>query len=80
MDKGSLHDVLRKEKEFKIKTLLDYSYQAAQGLMYLHNRGIIHGDFAARNLLLDTAPVQKALFNPTAGTNKNRPILGKSRR
>lgn len=32
--------------------LVCWSYQVAQGMVYLARRGVLHGDLAARNLLL----------------------------
>lgn len=54
MDKGNLLAYLKHtNQEITIRKALNYCYQAALGLEYLHNVNIIHGDFACRNLLLN---------------------------
>jgi non-specific protein-tyrosine kinase len=50
---GSLDKYLR-EKKPSLETKLQFAKGAAKGLEYLHSRGVIHRDIAARNCLYDT--------------------------
>jgi serine/threonine protein kinase len=49
---GSLDKYLREEKP-SMEVKLQFAKGAAKGLEYLHSRGIIHRDIAARNCLYD---------------------------
>jgi len=49
---GSLDKYLR-EKRPSLETKLQFAKGAAKGLEYLHSRGVIHRDIAARNCLYD---------------------------
>ena len=53
MTGGSLDKYLR-EKKPSLETKLQFAKGAAKGLEYLHSRGVIHRDIAARNCLYDT--------------------------
>ncbi len=56
MPLGALLDYVREHKE-KIGShhLLNWSYQIAQGMVYLEEKHLIHRDLAARNVLVQTA-------------------------
>ena len=54
---GNLLTYLQEKMEpvFNLKTeaqMLAWSYQVAEGMQFLHSRSVIHGDLAARNVLL----------------------------
>jgi len=53
MRKGSLDKVLRAEKkQIFLADLLSMTKDAASGMVYLHQQGIVHRDLALRNLLV----------------------------
>ena len=52
MEKGDLHNLL-KIKTYTQKQLLSFMSQTLSGLEFIHKIPIIHGDLAARNLLID---------------------------
>ena len=52
MPNGSLRDHLPKGKQLPLDTALDYIKQAAEGLAYLHSKGIVHRDVKPENMLL----------------------------
>lgn len=64
--RGSLDAILRKKldeikenpelvetEDFNMKLLVAWTYQIAMGMKFLANQKIIHGDLAARNILVD---------------------------
>ncbi|XP_028292497.1 protein-tyrosine kinase 6-like [Gouania willdenowi] len=52
MEKGSLLNVLRKERSLDIGSLIDMAAQVADGMLYLEQMNSIHRDLAARNVLV----------------------------
>ncbi len=52
MQHGSLDNFLEKHQTIDKRSLLWMCVQIAQGMEYIGTKGIIHGDLAARNVLL----------------------------
>jgi serine/threonine protein kinase len=50
---GSVFDLLHSKNKISNKLKARILYDASKGLEYLHFKNIIHGDFAARNLLIN---------------------------
>ena len=56
MNAGNLHSYLRQNgSQLHNDLLADFAFQAACGMEYLHDNGILHQDLAARNCMLDIA-------------------------
>lgn len=51
--RGNLRDTLYGNIEIHLESRLRYMLCLANGLSFLHERGIVHRDIAARNLLLE---------------------------
>lgn len=51
-DLGSLADVLERERQLPVPTVLDLVRQAGAGLSVLHEHGVVHRDIKPQNLLL----------------------------
>lgn len=54
MEKGSLDNYLDQSTLLSTSKKLDMSRQIASGLKYLHERGIVHGDLAPTNILVNS--------------------------
>src|SRR6185295_17663734 len=53
VDGTSLGDLLKKEKKLDSATAAGYVLQAARGLKFAHDRGMIHRDIKPDNLMLN---------------------------
>ncbi|OJA13752.1 hypothetical protein AZE42_01526 [Rhizopogon vesiculosus] len=53
MSGGSLHDFVKREPKLSGPKKFDILYQVADGIKYLHNEGIVHGNLTGDNVLLD---------------------------
>ena len=49
------------------KQFLKFSFQIAQGMKYLSNKGFVHRDLATRNILLNQNFVCKVSFDNAVG-------------
>ncbi|MDB5388487.1 MAG: Serine/threonine protein kinaserelated protein [Planctomycetaceae bacterium] len=56
-----LAEVVQKEGPLPVEVALNYLHQAARGLEYAHQQGVIHRDIKPSNLLLDQAGTVKVL-------------------
>lgn len=61
IDGADLGRVVTEKGALSVKKALDYTIQAAKGLQYAHQSGIIHRDIKPQNLLLDKSGVIKIL-------------------
>jgi len=53
MDKGSLYDLLHvQKKSMSLKEIIMTSQQITEGMVFVHNMGIIHLDLKSKNILL----------------------------
>lgn len=43
-EKGSLKKVIKSDRKIDMRTILDWGRQIADGLRYLHSKGLPHGD------------------------------------
>ncbi|XP_071746500.1 vascular endothelial growth factor receptor 1 [Lepeophtheirus salmonis] len=59
MENGYRHYESREREPLRLKDLLSWSYQVARGMEHLMNKNVIHGDLAARNVLLSENNVVK---------------------
>jgi formylglycine-generating enzyme required for sulfatase activity/predicted Ser/Thr protein kinase len=48
-----LGELLRKKRELSVSEVVDYILQAARGLKYAHDEGVIHRDIKPGNILVD---------------------------
>ena len=48
-----LGELLRKKRELSVSEVVDYILQAARGLKYAHDQGVIHRDIKPGNILVD---------------------------
>ncbi|VDK45847.1 unnamed protein product [Cylicostephanus goldi] len=65
LDKGALDTFCRKlNYRMSVNETVDWLCQIARGMAHLHAQepSIVHGDLAARNVLVTTHPVDKARF------------------
>ncbi|KAF0985315.1 hypothetical protein HZS_1416 [Henneguya salminicola] len=57
--KGDLHSYISKNTNIFHLELLNFIEQSSKGFEYLHQQNIVHGDIAARNVLLTKELVLK---------------------
>ena len=61
---GNLLNYVQKNKEnISTKHLLEWSLQIAQGMAYLEDLGIVHGDLATRNIMVKNPSSIKIIFD-----------------
>ena len=61
---GNLLNYVQKNKEnIGSKNLLEWSLQIAQGMAYLEDLGIVHGDLATRNIMVKNPSSIKIIFD-----------------
>lgn len=53
IERGSLEDMLRRERRLPVSTAYELFREIAVGLTHLHNRGVLHCDLKPANVLLD---------------------------
>ncbi|KAF2072719.1 hypothetical protein CYY_005960 [Polysphondylium violaceum] len=53
MHKGTLFDVIKKNKPLPVQTIVKHALSVAYGLSYLHSIDLIHRDIKASNILVD---------------------------
>lgn len=56
---GSLTSILRKFSVLTEPVMQLYTYQILSGLLYLHNKGVVHRDIKGENILIDGDGVSK---------------------
>jgi serine/threonine protein kinase len=56
---GSLYSMIRRFGNFKESLLVIYLRQILEGLIYLHDNGIVHRDIKSANILVDSSGVCK---------------------
>mmetsp|Transcript_10869 Transcript_10869/g.14937 ORF Transcript_10869/g.14937 Transcript_10869/m.14937 type:complete len:251 (+) Transcript_10869:88-840(+) len=81
VDNGTLSDFLSDSKSVDVQTQISIARGIAEGMLYLHNEGIIHRDLAARNILLTQDLIPKVSdfgmsrqILDEKNTNKTSPI------
>jgi serine/threonine protein kinase len=67
---------LVRERKLTVEEAVDYIAQAARGLRYAHERGVIHRDIKPGNLLLDPHGVVKILDMGIARLDRHAPHHG----
>lgn len=71
MNSGTLHDFLIEyETQLSLKNMHFISSELADGLVYLASKGIIHGDFHSRNILVSLKNNQIAIRISDFGNSK----------
>jgi len=50
-----LEEILRKKGQLSVSEVVDYILQAAKGLKYAHDQGVIHRDIKPGNILVDSS-------------------------
>jgi len=61
VDGGDLSDLVKKTGPLPVEQAVGYVLQAAKGLAFAHNEGVIHRDIKPANLLLDKKGIIKIL-------------------
>ena len=75
MENGSLKDILQKFGSFPEGLVSKYSYQILQGLDYLHDKNILHGDIKGANILITKDGICKlADFGVSMQIEPNNPV------
>jgi len=70
IDGEDLESVVQKNSRLPFPVLADYIRQAADGLAYAHQRGLLHGDVRPGNLMVDKQGVVKILNLSLAGPSE----------
>ena len=55
IDGDDLGEILRKKGQLSVSEVVDYILQAARGLKYAHDHGVIHRDIKPGNILVDSS-------------------------
>ncbi|KAF8631040.1 hypothetical protein AX15_002648 [Amanita polypyramis BW_CC] len=80
-ENGSLHNIIKRFGKFPENLVAVYISQVLEGLVYLHDQGVIHRDIKGANILTDkNGTVKLADFGvaskATAGTQKDDAVVG----
>ncbi|KAK2465312.1 hypothetical protein APHAL10511_002666 [Amanita phalloides] len=80
-ENGSLHNIIKRFGKFPENLVAVYISQVLEGLVYLHDQGVIHRDIKGANILTDkNGTVKLADFGvaskATAGARKDDAVVG----
>ncbi|KAJ7550833.1 hypothetical protein O6H91_07G120700 [Diphasiastrum complanatum] len=53
MEGGSLQDLIQKNSKIELRDMLKFSKDIAEGIMFLHQHGVIHGYLTTENVLIN---------------------------
>jgi serine/threonine protein kinase len=78
-ENGSLHNIIKRFGKFPENLVAVYISQVLEGLVYLHDQGVIHRDIKGANILTDkNGNVKLADFGvaTAAGARKDDAVVG----
>ena len=79
-ENGSLHNIIKRFGKFPENLVAVYISQVLEGLVYLHDQGVIHRDIKGANILTDkNGNVKLADFgvaSKTTGARKDDAVVG----
>ncbi|KAL4504363.1 hypothetical protein ABPG72_009809 [Tetrahymena utriculariae] len=70
---GEIKDYLNNNKPLSESQILDFSYQLACGIKYLHDKDIVHRDLKLNNVLLSNGIIKIADFGLATKVNDDNP-------